>query len=988
MPGPRAAILLVLAAFFAAAPAALAGGKPDIIHHSAAYTDGGLAVTIRWQSEQPVTQATARAGGALEDIALDAWDDNVRDRDGYHGEAEFYLDIGRVPFDDAFVSYSVTVRDEWGRASRQATGRVRVKARPKQAESGPDSGMVDRHVRRTDEDGEPETMIDKVLEVMERHDTPPVLADAGVNTHQDKRVSLAIQAIDDKGLETITVRILDARGETAAQQDIDAGGTRYQGSTDAFALEAGAYTAVVQATDDGGNTSDELRKRFTVAADPGGLLVSIEPQAAVEAGAMWRVDGGPWRQPGQPLADVAPGDHSVEFKPLEGWETPAAKTVTVTEGEQTQVSGVYGQEFGSIKVTIEPEQARMAGAQWRVDGGDWRHPGDVLPDVPMGPLVVEFKEIEGMVKPGDHSLTMAAPGLAEITGTYTQGQGDLTVVIRPEEAAQAGGQWRVDGGDWKDSTAVVTGLAVGEHRVEFKDVPGWEAPKPFTVGVPIQDTGHGVGTYSTSTGSASAEVTPAAAVQAGAQWKIDNGPWIPVSQDSRQLPPGQYPVQFSDAPGFSAPKGRTVTITGGQVTTVSQHYDQLPRVTIQAPTMALYNSTIRLVINATDKDTGLKNIAYKIPGKSSTTRILHGGPASTSLTIDYKVKTRGTITVKAQALDLYPSVSGWVEKKIYTFQYGGIIDVGVTPESPSKVAVSGKLKISGVLENLATRDFRIPRLTLAKNDGSGSYAAKTVTHSHTVDDVTAMAGGGYSTMVVLVDTSGSMRGQDADSSGTTRIAAAKQAVAGLIDELRKAGGPLALCVTGFEAEDGPLDLAQCKPFATTGHYDALKNKVSQMRASGGTPLYESVRNIVDGTSRPAGKLVVIALTDGHPDNFNDVDYLKTSDDAKDFYDVFFVPIGSSIQDRHRKVMYEIASQTGGSMVTVDHNSPGSTREKLINAFVGFAEGATGGYTLIKLTIRLTSKQALFNSGDFKLEFDYELPGGITGEVRDVYFTIP
>lgn len=45
----------------------------------------------------------------------------------------------------------------------------------------------------------------------------------------------------------------------------------------------------------------------------------------------------------------------------------------------------------------------------------------------------------------------------------------LTVVITPEEVAEAGAQWRVDGGDWKTS-GEHTAVSVGEHVVSFSDV--------------------------------------------------------------------------------------------------------------------------------------------------------------------------------------------------------------------------------------------------------------------------------------------------------------------------------------------------------------------------------------------------------------------------------------------------------------------------------------------------------------------------------------
>jgi hypothetical protein len=49
--------------------------------------------------------------------------------------------------------------------------------------------------------------------------------------------------------------------------------------------------------------------------------------------------------------------------------------------------------------------------------------------------------------------------------------GSLRVAIAPENARNAGAQWRVDGGGWRNSYATASGLDAGEHLVEFKDIP-------------------------------------------------------------------------------------------------------------------------------------------------------------------------------------------------------------------------------------------------------------------------------------------------------------------------------------------------------------------------------------------------------------------------------------------------------------------------------------------------------------------------------------
>ena len=57
--------------------------------------------------------------------------------------------------------------------------------------------------------------------------------------------------------------------------------------------------------------------------------------------------------------------------------------------------------------------------------------------------------------------------------------GSLNVTIEPENAKNAGAQWRVDGGGWQNSRVTLSGLNVGQHLVEFKDIPAEESSGCF-----------------------------------------------------------------------------------------------------------------------------------------------------------------------------------------------------------------------------------------------------------------------------------------------------------------------------------------------------------------------------------------------------------------------------------------------------------------------------------------------------------------------------
>ena len=66
--------------------------------------------------------------------------------------------------------------------------------------------------------------------------------------------------------------------------------------------------------------------------------------------------------------------------------------------------------------------------------------------------------------------------------------GSLQATLEPEEARTAGAQWRVDGGAWQDSGALVQDLPVGDHLVEYGPAPGWQPPPSETVTIVVDET--------------------------------------------------------------------------------------------------------------------------------------------------------------------------------------------------------------------------------------------------------------------------------------------------------------------------------------------------------------------------------------------------------------------------------------------------------------------------------------------------------------------
>lgn len=160
---------------------------------------------------------------------------------------------------------------------------------------------------------------------------------------------------------------------------------------------------------------------------------------------------------------------------------------------------------GALKVTISPSAAVTAGAKWRVDDGNWMNSGATVTELEAGNHTVSFSSVGGWTTPRTQSVNVQAGATATVSATYLQQTGCVTVTITPPEAAQAGVQWRVDGGDWHNSGDTQCNLTVGEHIVEYREAPGWEAPDPVTINI---YNGTTTMTYGTSTSDGAFYIIP------------------------------------------------------------------------------------------------------------------------------------------------------------------------------------------------------------------------------------------------------------------------------------------------------------------------------------------------------------------------------------------------------------------------------------------------------------------------------------------------
>ena len=140
----------------------------------------------------------------------------------------------------------------------------------------------------------------------------------------------------------------------------------------------------------------------------------------------------------------------------------------------------------------------------------WRDSGTTETGIPVGTHTVEFSDVTGWTKPGNQTVTINNAQTASATGTYVQQLGSLQVTVAPQGAINGGARWRrVGTTTWRDSGTTESGIAVGQHTVEFSDVTGWTKPVNQAVTINNAQTTSTTGTYVQQLGSLQVTISSA-----------------------------------------------------------------------------------------------------------------------------------------------------------------------------------------------------------------------------------------------------------------------------------------------------------------------------------------------------------------------------------------------------------------------------------------------------------------------------------------------
>jgi hypothetical protein len=152
----------------------------------------------------------------------------------------------------------------------------------------------------------------------------------------------------------------------------------------------------------------------------GALQVTLSPPAAVQAGAQWNVDGGPWQNSGAIVSGLLSTAHTVNFAAIPNWTTPPSQTLTLIGDQTNSLTGVYGAQYGSLTVTLAPTDALIAGAHWQVDGGEWMDSGATVTNLLAITHNITFATLAGWVTPSNQAVMINGSAGTTNAGVYSE----------------------------------------------------------------------------------------------------------------------------------------------------------------------------------------------------------------------------------------------------------------------------------------------------------------------------------------------------------------------------------------------------------------------------------------------------------------------------------------------------------------------------------------------------------------------------------------
>ena len=188
-------------------------------------------------------------------------------------------------------------------------------------------------------------------------------------------------------------------------------------------------------------------------------------------------------KPAAPLTSVTvtlcDPPQSLAFATVYKWQVVARNGGGQTAGPEWTF--VTMTETGSLHVTISPQGAIDAGAQWRRTGTEtWFNSGFTESGISVGSHTVEFKSLTGWNTPVSVPVTInngETTALSDPAATYTRHTGTVTVSVTPSEA-----EWSFTDGDGTvhrgTGSSTLPSIPTGTITLTWLALSGFTAPTP------------------------------------------------------------------------------------------------------------------------------------------------------------------------------------------------------------------------------------------------------------------------------------------------------------------------------------------------------------------------------------------------------------------------------------------------------------------------------------------------------------------------------
>ncbi|MGD0769947.1 MAG: IPT/TIG domain-containing protein [Tepidisphaeraceae bacterium] len=385
-----------------------------------------------------------------------------------------------------------------------------------------------------------------------------------------------------------------------------------------------------------GNGNLAETQTFTVTStgvQTGALQVTISPQNAINAGAQWSVDNGPYQNSGGVVPGLTVGTHTVQFKLLSGWNTPPNQSVTIVAGQTTGDTATYSQSNGPYWLSIFSNYGNV----YRNPSASSYTAGTPVTLTAVADTGYHFTGWSGNLSGSQNPVTVTMNSNMTITANYAVGDlthGSLQVTLTPTNAVASGAKWSIDGGAWLDSGTTVSGLGAGQVEIDFLSLPGFTVSQYEFVNVNGGQTTSVSQAYTplVQTGNLQVAITPQAAIAAGAQWRVDGGNWLNSSATASGLSVGQHTIGFASVAGWVTPASQTIVVNDNQTTVINEAYSPpsgTPIVSSVSPNTGPLAGGIQVTIQGSDF--------------AGAATVMFGSVAATNVTVNSSTEITATV---------------------------------------------------------------------------------------------------------------------------------------------------------------------------------------------------------------------------------------------------------------------------------------------------------------------------------------------------------